>query len=81
MPLVIAVAALAFAGRSRLAVWLRGRPAMRAGLWGALAATVVGTLANDSGAIVLEIGAVYLLVFASFSWAEGPVPSAARPMD
>ena len=29
---------------------------MRAGLIGAVAATVVGTLANDSGALLLEIG-------------------------
>lgn len=43
---------------------------MRAGLLGALAATVVGTLANDSGALLLEIGTAYLLVFLSFAWAE-----------
>ncbi len=44
---------------------------MRAGLLGALAATLVGTLANDSGALLLEIGAAYLLVFTGFAWAEG----------
>ena len=44
---------------------------MRAGLIGAVAATVVGTLANDSGALLLEIGAAYLLVFLGFAWAEG----------
>ena len=43
---------------------------MRAGLAGALAATVVGTLANDSGALLLEIGTVYLLVFTGYAWAE-----------
>ena len=47
-----------------------GRAAMRAGLLGAVAATVVGTLANDSGALLLEIGAAYLLVFVGFAWAE-----------
>ena len=47
-----------------------GRPAMRAGLIGAVVATAVGTLANDSGALLLEIGAVYLLVFVGFAWAE-----------
>jgi hypothetical protein len=81
MPLVLVAAALAITGRSRFSVWLRGRPAMRAGLCGALAATLVGTLANDSGAIVLEIGAVYLLVFTGFAWAEAPVPGAARSID
>ena len=70
MPLIVAVAALAIARRNLIAAWLRGRPAMRAGLIGALAATLVGTLANDSGALLLEIGAAYLLVFMGFAWAE-----------
>jgi hypothetical protein len=58
------------AQRERLRAWLRGRPAMRAGLIGAAVATAVGTLANDSGALLLEIGAAYLLVFTGFAWAE-----------
>jgi hypothetical protein len=70
MPLIVALAALAIVRRDRLRAWLDGRPALRAGLAGALAATLVGTLANDSGALVLEIGAAYLLVFAGFAWAE-----------
>jgi hypothetical protein len=71
LPFVIAAAALAWRWRERLAAWLRDYPAMRAALLGALAATLVGTLANDSGALLLEIGAVYLAVFAGFVWAEG----------
>jgi hypothetical protein len=70
LPLIAALAALAVAHRDRLATWLAGRPAMRAGLLGAAVATAVGTLANDSGALLLEIGAAYLLVFAGFAWAE-----------
>lgn len=81
MPLAVAGAALAVAGRNSIAAWLRGRPAMRAGLGGALAATLLGTLANDSGAIVLLIGAVYLLVFTGFAWAETGVAGAARSID
>ena len=62
--------ALAGSAARPAAAWLRGRPALRAGLLGALAATVVGTLANDSGALLLEIGTAYLLVFTGFAWAE-----------
>ncbi len=72
LPVVVALAVWAFLRRERLWLWLEGAPAMRAGLLGALAATVIGTLANDSGALVLEVGTGYLLVFAGFVWAEGP---------
>jgi hypothetical protein len=73
LPLILALAAIAVARRDRLRSWLDGRPAMRAGLIGAVAATLVGTLANDSGALLLEIGAAYLLVFVGFAWSEcGP---------
>ena len=70
LPVVLAIAILAYVRRDRLHAWLERVPAMRAGLLGALAATVVGTLANDSGALLLEIGAAYLLVFTGFVWAE-----------
>ena len=72
LPVVLAVAALAYLKRARLRAWLEGAPALRAGLLGGLAATVVGTLANDSGALLLEIGTAYLLVFTGFAWAESP---------
>ncbi len=70
MPLIAALAAIAVLRRDRLRAWLRDTPAMRAGLAGALAATLIGTLANDSGALLLEIGTAYLLVFVGFAWAE-----------
>jgi hypothetical protein len=78
LPVVAAAAALAYVRRDRLRAWLEGVPAMRAGLLGALVATVVGTLANDSGALLLEIGAAYLLVFTGFAWAESPWAGADR---
>jgi hypothetical protein len=43
---------------------------MRAALIGAVVATIVATVANDSGALLLEIGAAYLLVFLGWVWAE-----------
>jgi hypothetical protein len=72
LPLIAALAILAMVRRDRLRALLENFPPMRAGLIGALAATVVGTLANDSGALLLEIGAAYILVFVSFAWAERP---------
>jgi hypothetical protein len=70
LPLVAILAALAVARRDHLRAWLGGRAAMRAGLIGAAAATGVGTLANDSGALVLVIGSAYILAFVGFVWAE-----------
>ncbi len=78
LPLVAAAASLAYLRRDRLRAWLAGVPAMRAGLAGALAAAVIGTLANDSGALLLEIGTAYLLVFVCFAWAESPAAAAGR---
>jgi hypothetical protein len=77
LPFTVAAAALAWLRRDRIARWLRGRAAMRAGLLGGLAATLVGTLANDSGALLLEIGAVYLVAFVGFAWAEAARPARA----
>jgi len=70
LPVVAVVAVLAYLRRDRLRAWLSGVPTLRAGLTGALAATAIGTLANDSGALLLEIGVAYLLVFTGFAWAE-----------
>jgi hypothetical protein len=70
LPLIAILALLAWLRRDRLAAWVADVPAMRAGLIGAVVATVVGTLANDSGALLLEIGAVYLLVLLGWAWAE-----------
>ena len=85
LPIVFALAALAWFRRAQLGEWLRGAPAMRAGLIGAVTATVVGTLANDSGALLLEIGSAYLLVFVGFAWTEAGTgetePVAAVPED
>ncbi len=78
LPVVIAAAALTWLRRDILAAWLRGLPAMRAALLGALTATVVGTLANDSGALLLEVGGAYLLAFLGFAWAESERPDSAR---
>ena len=70
LPFVAAAAVVAYLRRDRIDAWLRPFPALRAGLAGAVAATVIGTLANDSGALLLEIGTAYLLVFLGYTWSE-----------
>ncbi|HET7444825.1 MAG TPA: hypothetical protein VFJ57_09225 [Solirubrobacterales bacterium] len=70
LPVIAILVGLAIWRRDRLQAWLRPAPALRAGLIGAVAATAVGTLANDSGALLLEVGTAYLLVFTGFAWAE-----------
>jgi hypothetical protein len=70
LPLVAVAVLVAAWRRATLARWVRDAPAMRAALIGAVVATVVATLANDSGALLLEVGAAYLLVFLGWAWAE-----------
>ncbi|HXQ89856.1 MAG TPA: hypothetical protein VN733_09485 [Solirubrobacterales bacterium] len=76
LPVVLGLAVLAYLRRDLLRAWLAGAAALRAGLLGALAATAIGTLANDSGALLLEIGAAYLLAFIGYAWAENSAESA-----
>lgn len=71
LPLVAIIAAVAWLRRATLAEWVSGAPAMRAALIGGVVATITATLANDSGALLLEIGAAYMLVFLGWAWAEG----------
>jgi len=71
LPVVAILVLVAVLRRATLASWVREVPAMRAALIGAVVATVVATVANDSGALLLEIGAAYLLVFLGWAWAEG----------
>jgi hypothetical protein len=70
LPFVLVGGVVAWLRRERLALWLSDVPAMRAGLAGGLAATLAGTVANDSGALLLEIGVLYLAAFIGFAWAE-----------
>jgi len=70
LPLTIAGATLAWLRRDLIDTWLGGLPAMRAGLAGALAAILLATLANDSGALLLELGAAWLGASLAFVWAE-----------
>ena len=51
--------------------WFDGRPAALAGTAGAITATIVGTLANDSAALLLMIGTGFVAAFCGLVWAAG----------
>jgi hypothetical protein len=55
--------------RARIVSWFAGRPAALAGVAGAIGATVVGTLANDSGALLLMVGTGFVAAFCGLAWA------------
>ena len=63
--------------RRRIASWLRGDRAAQAGLAGAIGATVIGTLANDSAALLLMVGTAFIAAFCGLAWAVGD-PAGAR---
>jgi len=68
--LLLAGIGLSIRQRRRIDAWLRPAPPARAALFGACAAVVAGTLANDSGAAFLALGAVAVGAFLAFAWAQ-----------
>jgi hypothetical protein len=72
-PLLYLVLTVIVAGlvlRRRLVAWL-GERALIAGFAGAAAATALGTLSNDSGALLLMIGTAYLTLVVGYAWTRG----------
>ncbi len=55
--------------RRRIEAWFENRRVAWAGFLGAAAATLAGTLANDSGALVLMIGTALVALMAGLAWA------------
>ncbi len=45
--------------------------AARCGWLGAVAGVLVGTVANDSGSVLLVLGTIYVSIAAGFFWATG----------
>ncbi len=70
LPVVLIAIGLLVWQRGRIRAWLEGSPPVLAAFAGAAAATVVGTLANDSGALLLEVGAASIAAFLGYAWAE-----------
>jgi hypothetical protein len=57
--------------RETILGWFGESWAARSGFLGALVGILVGTVANDSGSLLLVIGTIYLAVCAGFFWATG----------
>jgi len=52
----------------RIAAWLACNPPAAAGFVGAAAGTIVGTLANDSAALLLMVGTGFIAAFYGLAW-------------
>ncbi|HEX8075384.1 MAG TPA: hypothetical protein VF545_10435 [Thermoleophilaceae bacterium] len=65
--------------RDELFAPLQDQPAFRAGIWGAFAATIVGTLANDSGPLIFEAGLMLLLLATGYARGRPEPPVPAQP--
>jgi hypothetical protein len=66
----LAVLAWGVAHRDSILAAVRDQPAFAAGMWGALAATVVGALGNDSGPLIFQVGSITLALAAGYAWAR-----------
>jgi len=67
---VVALAAIA-AGvwkRSVVLAWLEGLPMVKAAVVAAAAGSLVGALTNDSGALFIQVGTLYLALVLGFAW-------------
>jgi hypothetical protein len=73
LAITVVLLVIGFRGRHKILGWFGDREPARAGFLGALAATIVGTISNDSGAILLIIGTIYLAIASGFFWARSPV--------
>ncbi len=62
-----------FVRRDAVLAWFGDAWQARCGFLGALAGILVGTLANDSGSVLLVLGTIYLGAGAAFYWGTRPV--------
>jgi hypothetical protein len=67
--LALVAAVVACVKRRAIEGWFAGREGAWAAFVGACAATVIGTLANDSGAKLFVLGAIAIAAYAAFAWA------------
>ncbi|HTU15444.1 MAG TPA: hypothetical protein VMF31_09615 [Solirubrobacterales bacterium] len=73
LPITLAAFALillAWRERRRIASWLDPVPAVKAAVIAAAIASAVGAASNDSGALFIQVGVLFLGLVIGFSWAE-----------
>ena len=68
--ITVAFVILGMVKRRTVQSWFSGSSYAWAGFAGAVAATLVGTVANDSGALLLMIGTAYVAMGAGVAWAQ-----------
>jgi hypothetical protein len=75
----VAVAIFAVLQRRTIRSWFEGQPLAWAGLVGAVAAIAVGTVANDSAAIVFMIGTTLIVATCGVAYARSLGAQARTP--
>jgi len=73
LPITLAAFALIGLGwvrRDDVKAWLDPAPALKAAVIAAGVASVIGALSNDSGALFIQVGVLFLGLVIGFSWAE-----------
>ena len=73
--LSLALILFAWLRRGWIRVLLEGLDPVRAGLLAAAAGSAVGALTNDSGALFIHVGVLYLGLVIAFTWAARPIGS------
>jgi len=68
----VVLLAAGFVKREAVSAWFGSAWPARCGFVGALVGVLVGTLANDSGSVLLVIGTIYLGAGAAFYWGTAP---------
>jgi hypothetical protein len=72
LALTVVLLAVGIVRRDAVLGWFGDAWPARCGFLGALVGILVGSVANDSGSVLLVIGMIYLGATAAFAWALGP---------
>ena len=67
--LAIGLALLGYLKRRAINEWLEETPSLRAGIVAAAVTSVVGVVCNDSGALFIQVGAIFISVILGYCWA------------